>query len=136
MRTRIPDLKELRVCQRPRSSSGVDEKPPRHRRGERFLKGPIPLIWLGAAAILPGRALAVALELWFWAGLKNKRVVRISLSHLRSAPGMSRSSASRGLGALERAGLVSVVRKPGRKPIITLTDASGSLKWCDQEAGA
>jgi hypothetical protein len=104
-----------------RSTQSPWGPPPRHRPGERFLKGPIPLNWLGAAASLPGKALHVAIELWFWAGVKNSRTVAISLSHLR-ATRIHRSSASRGLQALERAGLVAVVRHSGRKPIVTLLD--------------
>ena len=37
---------------------------PRHRQGEKFLKGPIPWDWLTKAAQLPGHALHVALVLW------------------------------------------------------------------------
>ena len=38
--------------------------------------------------------------------------------------GLSRFSASRGLDTLERAGLVSVVRRPGLPPIVTIVDAT------------
>jgi hypothetical protein len=37
--------------------------------------------------------------------------------------GLSRFSASRGLDTLERAGLVSVARRPGLSPIVTILDA-------------
>jgi DNA-binding transcriptional ArsR family regulator len=36
--------------------------------------------------------------------------------------GLSRFSASRGLDTLEGAGLVSVVRRPGRSPIVFILD--------------
>jgi hypothetical protein len=39
------------------------KKPPRHRSGEKFLKGPIPLLWLIQAGRLPGKALHVGLLL-------------------------------------------------------------------------
>jgi hypothetical protein len=38
--------------------------------------------------------------------------------------GLSRSSASRGLQALEQAGLVSVVRRPREASIVTLLDVA------------
>lgn len=96
--------------------------PPKHKPGEWFLKGPIPLSWLSLAAALPGKALVVALELWLWAGIKNRRAVSISLSNLRVSPDTSRSGASRGLAALQNAGLVSVQRRPGRRPDVTLVE--------------
>jgi hypothetical protein len=36
--------------------------------------------------------------------------------------GLSRFSASRGLDKLERAGLVSAARTPGRSPVVTILD--------------
>jgi hypothetical protein len=41
----------------PPPAAGLTRRPPRHRRGERFLKGPIPWPWISAAAALPGKAL-------------------------------------------------------------------------------
>jgi hypothetical protein len=116
------DLDQFRLPSAP--PGGVEpQKPPRHRKGEQFLKGPIPLAWLQAAARQPGAAVLVGLELWFWAGIKKSRDVSISLSHLRIAPGTSRSSAGRGLRALEQARLVLVQRDPGRKPRVTLLES-------------
>ena len=53
---------------------------PRHNRGERFLKGPIPWRWLEVAARLPGRALAVALVLWHLIGLREAAAGTVRLS--------------------------------------------------------
>ncbi len=94
-------------------------RPPRHRRGERFLKGPIPWDWLARAAALPGKALHVGLAVWQRAGIERTGTVRISMTRLRPM-GLSRSSACRGLTALERAELVTVERHKGRAPIVTL----------------
>jgi hypothetical protein len=96
-------------------------KLPRHKLGEKFLKGPIPLLWLEGAARLPGKALHVALQLWFWAGIKRSRVIKLPSSNLLKF-GVNRHAGYRGLNALERAGLVSVIRKCGRKPVVTLLD--------------
>ena len=99
---------------------------PRCRRGERFLKGPIPWPWLARAARQPGKALQVALALWLWAGITKCGVVALSLSRLDADVGVSRDAGRRGLEALEAAGLVSVERHAGRKPVVTLLDVSDS----------
>lgn len=88
----------------------------RFAKGELFLRGPIPWAWLQRAMVLPGRALHVALSLWLQAGILNGALVTVNLSRLS----VDRSAASRGLAALEAAGLVSVRRRPGRKPLVTI----------------
>ncbi|HKF94008.1 MAG TPA: hypothetical protein VKB96_05275 [Gammaproteobacteria bacterium] len=98
------------------------EKPPRHKPGEKFLKGPVPLTWLASAAQLPGKALHVSVVLWFFAGLKKTRIVSLPNKTLRLF-GVSRNAKYRALGALEKAGLVVVERPPGRNPLVTLLDA-------------
>jgi hypothetical protein len=98
---------------------------PRHRSGEKFLKGPIPWKWLVIAARQPGKALHVAIELWHIAGLKRSGTFSLSMRWL-SAFSMSRFSGYRGLAALEAAGLISVDRHRGRKAIVTLLDGPGS----------
>lgn len=98
-------------------------KLPRHKAGERFLKGPIPWIWLSTAAELPGKALHVAIVVWFLAGVKRSRTVALSGSMLRGF-GVKRHSGYRGLASLEQAGLVSVSRQSGRNPVVTILDAT------------
>ena len=108
---------ELRVSQPLLPAS--KRRPPRHRKGERFLKGPIPWKWLQKAMALPGRALHVGVGLWFQAGMKKSRTVAFPLSKL---PGVTRWSARRGLGVLKTAGLVSVEILPGRAPRVTILE--------------
>jgi hypothetical protein len=98
-------------------------RPPRHRKGELFLKGPIPWIWLLLASRLPGKALQIALLLWKEAGCKNKRTVRFRLKSAAQM-GMSIPTARRGLHALAAARLVSIQRLPGQSPKVTLLDAT------------
>lgn len=105
---------------------------PRHARGELFLKGPIPMTWLQRAMGLPGRALHVGLAIWFQAGMKRRPDVKLSLSGLQ-AVGVQRSTASRALKSLEGAGLVSVVRAPGKKPVVTLLNAPTSVSAAPYE---
>src|SRR5437660_145 len=90
------------------------ERLPRHRLGDRLLKGPITWTWLEQAMAQPGRAVHVALYLWHHAGMLASPIVPLNLSRL----GIERTSASRGLAALERAGLVRVVRGRGRKAVV------------------
>ncbi len=81
------------------------------QKRERFLKGPVPWSWLERAMKLPGRALHVGIWVWFYAGMVKDGHVPLNLSRL----GFDRSAASRGLAALEKAGLLVVTRRPGNK---------------------
>lgn len=60
--------------------------------------------------------------IWQRAGLEKARTVAISLATVQREMGFDRATASRGLVALERAGLVAVRRAAGRKPEVTLLD--------------
>ena len=42
-----------------------------------FIKGPIPLAWMMAAATPPGKCLHVGLALWYLAGLKKTNTVAL-----------------------------------------------------------
>jgi hypothetical protein len=102
--------------------SRLSRNVPRHKVGQKFLKGPIPLNWLSMAARQPGKAFQVALGLWFWAGVKKSCEVAFSMSWLKTTFGVDRYSGYRGLAALEGVGLVAVVRHPGRKTVVTLLE--------------
>jgi len=84
-----------------------------------FIKGPLPLGWMQAAARMPGRTLQVALVLWYLAGLKKSDTVRLS-SEQMDAVGVSREAKYEALQRLSAAGLVSVDQRPGRAPVVTL----------------
>ena len=86
---------------------------------KKFICGPIPLEWITKAAGGEGKTLHVAMALWFLAGLKRSRKVALSQSKLKLF-GVSRQASYRALLRLEGAGLVSVVRHPGRSPIVTI----------------
>jgi DNA-binding transcriptional ArsR family regulator len=89
-------------------------------RVERFLRGPVPLSWLTSAAQLPGSALTVGVVLWHVAGLRGTHQhLPLSNERLKSF-GVSRFSKDRALGALLSAGLVSIRRKRGRSPQVSL----------------
>jgi DNA-binding transcriptional ArsR family regulator len=61
---------------------------------------------------LPGKAMQVAIHVWRELELAKSNEVSISMTGMI---GISRFAASRGLVRLEKAGLVSVVRRAGRK---------------------
>lgn len=87
-----------------------------------FLRGPIPMPWLAAAANEGGACLAVGIALWFLAGLTSRRNdLRLSSERLRDF-GVSRYAKTRALQRLESAGLIYVVRRRGRSPCVTLID--------------
>jgi hypothetical protein len=96
-------------------------KLPHHHPGEKFLKGPIPLRWLTRATNLPGKAVHVALALWFQAGVEGSATIKLNLSRLQ-AFGVERSAASRALVMLAMRGLVSVSQRPGCAPIVTILE--------------
>ena len=84
-----------------------------------FLKGPIPLPWIIRASALTGKALHVGIALWFYSGLTRSKEIAINLTALQEW-GIQRDTARRGLSALEKAGLVTVQRRPGRKPSVKI----------------
>lgn len=90
-------------------------------KGE-FLKGPIPLGWLGCAAKLSGKApLTVALAIWFQAGRRRSKEVSLTTAVIERF-GIDRKAKYRGLSALEKAGLVQVRRRPRKNPVVTILD--------------
>ena len=99
----------------------ASQKPPRHRRGEKFLKGPIPWGWLTEAAKQPGHAFHIGIALWHLSFMKRKKTVILSGKLLKDLK-VDRFAGYRALTALEKAGLVSVERHRGRCPVVTILD--------------
>ncbi|MFM8272665.1 MAG: hypothetical protein ACKODX_10070 [Gemmata sp.] len=98
----------------------------RRVRGE-FLKGPVPLVWLTAAAQLSGKSpLAVGLALWFEAGRRRSPTVTLTSAILARFGVVDRKSKYRGIVALEQAGLINVIRVPRRNPVVTILNARNS----------
>jgi hypothetical protein len=85
----------------------------------RFLRGPVPLDWLQRAALLPGRAVHLGLALWFLDGFQQTGTVKVEPGVVRGF-GLDRHASYRALRALEKAGLVSVERRKGAAPVVTL----------------
>ena len=97
---------------------GKGSEPSKHRP-RKFLKGPVPLGWLRAAGVLPGKALHVGLELWYQSGLCQSRMINFSYKSAQQF-GVKRHAAYRALDVLGGAGLITVCRASGRCPIVRL----------------
>jgi hypothetical protein len=97
------------------------------RRKERFLKGPIPLKDISAAAKLPGRCLVLFLAIHHQVTLTGKPIVTLPASLLLEL-GITRSTKARCLSALEHAQLVAVMRSKGKAARI-------QLKYSQQQKG-
>jgi len=118
------------------STSGDSVNPPRHGRDLKkrteapFVKGPICRDWIVRASILQKTALRVGLALYFKAGvrkddfIKGKRAESISIKCDRSMKTnfkISPSQMSRGLHALQSAGLIHIHKGGrGRCPVVSI----------------
>ena len=90
-----------------------------------FLRGPIPLDWLGSAAALPGKTLNVGIALWWLHGMAKGKPFKLTQKALQTL-NVERDAASAALVRLEEAGLIRVVRKPGRRPTVSMVGGGAS----------
>jgi hypothetical protein len=122
-RLRLPSTARMPPTQ-PAAAPPLTPKPkpkPKKIMGE-FLKGPIPLPWLTVASKLAGKGpLAVALAVWFEAGRRKSKEVRLTSTVLERF-NVNRKAKYRALESLEKAGLVSVRREARRNPKVTILD--------------
>src|SRR4051794_22731219 len=114
------DLDRLRLPSGSHGEVRPPTGPPRHRRGEAFLRGPIPFHWMAAACRLPGSGLHVATSFQFLQG-RYGSPNRWGLDAVAIGLRISPATARRGLHAAELAGLLSVVREPGCKISVEVT---------------
>jgi hypothetical protein len=84
-----------------------------------FLKGPIPMTWLNAAAKLPGKTLNVGIAIWWLAGMSKNTSFKVTGKALDQL-GVSRDAASDALKRLEEHGLILVKRSPGQRPSVQI----------------
>ena len=84
-----------------------------------FLRGPIPLAWLGSAAALPGKSLHVGIALWWLHGMAKGKPFKLTQKALQTL-NIERDAASAALVRLEQAGLIRVVRQPGQRPTVSM----------------
>jgi hypothetical protein len=92
---------------------------PKHERGDRFVRGPIPYEWLRLALALGGKAGHLAWAIWWLVGVEQSNPIQLTGRILRDFH-LSPRAARRLLLLFERAGLLRVERKRGRGPMVTL----------------
>jgi hypothetical protein len=119
------DVEEYRL---PRGLYGeipTRQLPPRPAEGEPFIRGPIPFSWVAMASRLPGSCLIVAMAARF---LRNRysRKPAWSVAEIGWRAGLEERSARRSLRALSEAGLISLNRRPGRKPTLAILEPAES----------
>lgn len=88
------------------------------RMNGRFLKGPIPMGALWAAARLPGQALAVYLAIRHQCDLTGKATVTLPIALLEQF-GVDKDAKSRALRSLSVAGLIRVDQQRGKSARIS-----------------
>ena len=84
-----------------------------------FLRGPIPLAWLGSAASLPGKTLNVGIALWWLHGMAKGKPFKLTQKALQTL-NVERDAASAALARLEQARLIRMVRQPGQRPTVSV----------------
>jgi hypothetical protein len=97
----------------------------RRARGP-YIRGPIPLDWVIRACRLTGKTAQVAFVLWYLRGLHKSNHFALRPSVVR-AFGISRPALYRALTALEAAGLLRVVRHPGRAATVTIITSTRDM---------
>ena len=91
-----------------------------------FLKGPIPMAWLNAAAKLPGKTLNVGIAIWWLAGMSKTTAFKLTRKALNQL-GVSRDAASDALKRLEGNGLILVKRLPGQRSTVEILPVAQSV---------
>lgn len=84
-----------------------------------FLKGPIPMQWLSEVANYPGKTLNVAIALCWLDGMVNGQPFKLTQKAVKMMH-INRDAQRAGLSRLEQAGLITVTRKPGQRPMISI----------------
>lgn len=119
----VSELEENQKKLEARKKAKKELLPPRHKKGEKFISGLIPLSWVKEMLKLPTSASQLSWILWHLAGMKKARVIDVNLSSLEEF-NIPRTTAWRSIGYLEKAGLISVVHNPGRKLRVILLDVT------------
>jgi hypothetical protein len=84
-----------------------------------FIKGPIPMDWISAAAKLPGKAIHVALALYWMDGMnpqKRFKITRRALEQFKVSDDAYRDALLR----MEAAKLIRVSRSPGQRALVEI----------------
>lgn len=118
------DLDRLRLPADLLGDVSTRKRPPRHRPGDPFIKGPIPYAWIASACRLPGSGLHVAMACRFLCS-RYRGPNRWGLDAITRGLRISEQSARRGLHGAELAGLLTVEREPGCKLAVSVLNLPG-----------
>ena len=88
---------------------------------KRFVKGPIPLEWITAAAQLPGKAINVGIALWWLAGMSTTGILKLTRQS-QLALNISKDAERDGLRRLQQAGLIELTARPGQRHSIRIIE--------------
>jgi hypothetical protein len=115
------DVEEFRLSPSLHGEIKAHQLPPRLAEQEPFIKGPIPFSWVALVSRLPGSCLIVAMAIRY---LRSRYPWKAgwSISEIGWRAGLEKQSARRSLRALSEAGLISIVWKPGCKPILDILE--------------
>jgi hypothetical protein len=119
--TDVWNLDQLRL---PAENVGTLEtwrRPPRHRPGDPFIKGPVSHAWIASACRLPGVGLRVAMACRFLC-CRFRRENRWGVDAIAKGLRISARSARRGFRVAELAKLLAVEREPGCKLSVFVLD--------------
>ena len=105
-------------------SKATDTRQDRSRPRSGVSPSNIQSDWLERAVKLPGRAMHLAVVLQHLASVQQARCVSLDNGTCLRF-GIARNSKYRALQWLEKAGLVTVTRKLGRSPIVTILHRAG-----------
>jgi hypothetical protein len=110
-----------------RGISGRSRRSSPSWRGSAYIRGPLPLSWWESACSLSGpKVLSLSLAVWFLQGLRDRMDgLELSTVTLERFGVVGGSSKSRALAVLEEAGLLQVVRSPGKNPFVSITGPVG-----------
>jgi hypothetical protein len=125
----FPDPQTLAVEPRNLEQMAAEpsKRPPRHRQGQDFIKGPLPWDWWQQALLLPGVAVHVSLLLWKLAGCSQTRIVRFCQAAAARTIRVHLTTVRTALRTLEHAGLISIRRLPGRSLEVIILDAPNAV---------
>jgi hypothetical protein len=117
----IWDLDQLRLPADRVGNLESSRRPPRHRPGDPFIKGPIAYGWIASACRLPAAGLRVAMACRFLC-CRFRAENRWGLDAIAKGLRISGPSTRRGLHSAELARLLAVEREPGCKLAVSVLD--------------
>ena len=114
----IPELTPLPGVYNPLLKRMVSESESNVKSG-RFLKGPIPILWLCEASKTTFSGYRMGIALWYQAGLHKNKRFKLQPARCREVC-VDGSCYERGLNELEEAGLIRRERSSGATPVVEI----------------